>query len=143
MAGSVHSGFGIVLQAAVDSNELSTIFLNVHWATGYFLKHENESPAFLRKHWQLVRSVNGIFFWATFTLTRIVGNLIVTYALYHATVHTWGSTWLGPTTCFICLCMLHVLNAMWWVALTKGLIKALRALGEPRPDAVGVAKKGL
>lgn len=127
MAASVHSGFGIVLQAATDSNELSTLFLNVHWATGYYMKHEKESPAFLRGHWGLVRTVNGLFFWITFTLTRIIGNIIVTYALYHATMHAWNTTWLGPTVCTTNLGMLHALNSMWWVALSKGLIKALKA----------------
>ena len=119
------TGFGVVVQSFAACNELSTIFLNPHWCISYYLEHPEEASPALRPHLRTLRTLNGTFFWATFTLSRIIGNAYVTWLLWHASVGSWHITQVGPIASALGLAALHCLNAVWWFQLTKGLIKAL------------------
>ena len=129
---TIGTGFGILCQAFAAHNEFSTVFLNPHWCISYYLKHPEEAWPSVRPHLQTLRTVNGFFFWVFFTAARIVGNAYVSWLLSHASVAAWSTTQAGPIASCLGLLALHCLNAVWWVQLTKGLIKALCGGSKPK-----------
>lgn len=124
VAATAGTGFGVLCQAFAAHNELSTIFLNPHWAISYYLANPDEALPVVRPHLRTLRTLNGFFFWLTFTAARVVGNIYVSWLLYHASVAAWSTTQVGPIASCLGLGALHCLNSVWWVQLTKGLIKA-------------------